>query len=37
MREAIEIIDREAKALAAVRSKPTTDLYRLAKRALQSI
>jgi hypothetical protein len=30
-------MDREAKALAAVRSKPTIDLQRIAKRALQSI
>ena len=35
--EAIEIIDREAEASAVVRSKPTVDLQRTAKRALQSI
>jgi len=37
MREAIEIMDREAEASAAVRSEPTADLHRTAKRALQSI
>jgi len=37
MREAIKIMDREAKALAVVKSKPTADLYHIAKRALQSI
>jgi len=37
MREAIEIMDREAEALAAARSKPTADLYCIAERALQSI
>ena len=30
-------MDREAKASAAVRSKPTADLHRTAERALQSI
>ena len=34
MWEAIKIIDREAKALVAVRSKPTADLYYIAERAL---
>ena len=37
MREAIEIMDREAEASAAVRSEPTADLHRTAERALQSI
>jgi len=34
MREVIKIIDREAKALVVVRSKPTTNLYYIAERAL---
>ena len=34
MREVIKIIDREAEALAVVRSKPTIDLYCTAERAL---
>ena len=37
MQKAIERIDREAKASAAVRSKPTADLYYTAERAMQSI
>jgi len=37
MWEAIKIMDREAEALAAVRSEPTADLYCTAERALQSI
>jgi len=37
MWEAIKIMDREAKASAAVRSRPTIDPQRTAKRALQSI
>ena len=37
MREAIKIMDREAEALVVARSKPTVDLHRIAKRALQSI
>ena len=37
MQKAIKIMNREAKALTAVKSKPTIDLQRTAKRAVQSI
>ena len=37
MREVIKIIDREAEALAAVRSKPIINLQHTVKRVLQSI
>ena len=37
IQEAIKIINKEAKALAVVRSKPIIDLQRTAERAIQSI
>ena len=37
MQKTIKIMDKEAKALAVVKSKPTADLYYIAERALQFI